>query len=53
MGGKLFEIFQNLEGISVASHFHVYENEVEVSLSRTTVDNPLSPVLENKSHLTN
>jgi hypothetical protein len=31
MGKKLFEVCQNLEGISVASYFHVYENEDAVS----------------------
>jgi hypothetical protein len=30
-GKKLFEVCQNLEGISVASYFHVYENEDAVS----------------------
>jgi hypothetical protein len=27
MGKKLFEVCKNLEGISVASYFHVNENE--------------------------
>jgi hypothetical protein len=27
MGEKWFEVWQNLEGILVASYFHVYENE--------------------------
>jgi hypothetical protein len=31
MGQKLFEVCQNVEGISVASYFHVYENEDAVS----------------------
>jgi hypothetical protein len=31
MGKKLFEVCKNLEGISVASYFHVYENEDTVS----------------------
>jgi hypothetical protein len=31
--GKWFEVCQNLEGISVASYFHVYENEDTVSHS--------------------
>jgi hypothetical protein len=31
MGKNLFEVCQNLEGISVASYFHVYENEDAVS----------------------
>jgi hypothetical protein len=33
MGGKWFEVCQNLEGISVASHFHVNENEDAASHS--------------------
>jgi hypothetical protein len=31
MGKILFEVCQNLEGISVARYFHVYENEDAVS----------------------
>jgi hypothetical protein len=31
MGKKLFKVWQNLEGILVASYFHVYENEDAVS----------------------
>jgi hypothetical protein len=31
MGKKLFEVCQNLEGISVESYFHVYENVDAVS----------------------
>jgi hypothetical protein len=30
-GEQWFEVFQKLEGISVASYFHVYENEDAVS----------------------
>jgi hypothetical protein len=30
-GKKLFEVGQNLEGISVARYFHVYENKDAVS----------------------
>jgi hypothetical protein len=33
MGKKWFEVCQNLEGISVASYFYVYENEDAVSHS--------------------
>jgi hypothetical protein len=31
---KLFEAWKNLEGISVESYFHVYENEDAVSHSQ-------------------
>jgi hypothetical protein len=35
-GGKWFEVCQNLEGISVASYFYVYENEDAVPIELGT-----------------
>jgi hypothetical protein len=36
-GGKIFEVCQKPEGISVARHAHVFENEGEVSRSNPAI----------------